>query len=83
MLTLSVSILFEVRDKEDWSLRVKIATVAASGVEKGQNTAKGYKGTSWGHVRLWRGGDVGVCVCQNLLSLFKIIVNDQTVIKTD
>lgn len=83
MLTLSVSILFEVRDKEDWSLRIKIATVAASGVEKGQNTAKGYKGTSWGRVRLWRGGDVGVCVCQNLPSLFKIIVNDQTVIKTD
>lgn len=76
MLTLSVSILFEVRDKEDWSLRIKTGTVAASGVEKGQNTAKGYEGTFWGHVRLWKGGDVGVCMCQNLPSLFKIIVND-------
>ena len=53
MLTLSVSILFEVRDKEDWSLRVKIRTVVASQVEEGQNAAKGYERTFRGRVRHW------------------------------
>ena len=41
MLTLSVSILFEVRDKEDWSLRIKIRTVAASQVEDDRTQQRG------------------------------------------
>lgn len=56
--------------------------MVASQVEEGQNTAKDTREPS-GAVSPWGGGDVGVCMCQNLPGLYKIIVNDETIIKKD